>query len=296
MGLFSGIGQSLKNLSFSAKISEEYFEEIEEQLILADVGVDTATKMTAVLRETARKDRLTQGNQLRPVLIQTAETILKSAKTETPTENPRVILVVGVNGAGKTTTIGKLSACYAGEGKRVILAAADTFRAAATEQLGIWAARTGAEMISHSQGADPAAVVCDAIRAAVARKADVVLCDTAGRLHNKRNLMEELSKIRRVIARELPGCVPEVLLVVDATTGQNGLVQAKSFREAAGAGGIVLTKLDGTAKGGIVLAIAGETGMPVVYVGVGETTKDLHPFDAGEFARALFGEETEHAE
>ena len=275
MGLFSGIGQSLKNLSFTAKVSEEYFEELEEQLILADVGVETATKMTASLRETARKERLTQGNQLRPVLIQTAETILKSAKTQTPTENPRVILVVGVNGAGKTTTIGKLSARYAGEGKRVILAAADTFRAAATEQLGIWAARTGAEMISHSQGADPAAVVCDAIRAATARKADVVLCDTAGRLHNKRNLMEELSKIRRVIARELPGCVPEVLLVVDATTGQNGLVQAKSFREAAGAGGIVLTKLDGTAKGGIVLAIAGETGMPVVYVGVGETTKDL---------------------
>ena len=296
MGLFSGIGQSLKNLSFTAKVSEEYFEELEEQLILADVGVETATKMTASLRETARKERLTQGNQLRPVLIQTAETILKSAKTQTPTENPRVILVVGVNGAGKTTTIGKLSARYAGEGKRVILAAADTFRAAATEQLGIWAARTGAEMISHSQGADPAAVVCDAIRAATARKADVVLCDTAGRLHNKRNLMEELSKIRRVIARELPGCVPEVLLVVDATTGQNGLVQAKSFREAAGAGGIVLTKLDGTAKGGIVLAIAGETGMPVVYVGVGETTKDLYPFDAGEFARALFGEETEHAE
>jgi fused signal recognition particle receptor len=231
MGLFSGIGQSLKNLSFTAKINEEYFEELEEQLILADVGVDTATKMTAALRETARKERLTQADQLRPVLIKTAESILESAKTETPTENPRVILVVGVNGAGKTTTIGKLSARYAFEGKRVILAAADTFRAAATEQLGIWAARTGAEMITHSQGADPAAVVCDAIRAAMARKADVVLCDTAGRLHNKRNLMDELSKIRRVIARELPGCVPEVLLVVDATTGQNGLAQAKSFRE-----------------------------------------------------------------
>lgn len=209
------------------------------------------------------------------------------------TDSPRVLLMIGVNGVGKTTSIGKLSARFKSEGKKVLLAAADTFRAAAIEQLNIWGERTDTPVIAHSQGSDPAAVVHDALEAGKARGVDIIICDTAGRLQNKKNLMDELSKIRRVIAKELPDCVPEVLLVVDATTGQNGLVQARQFKEAAGVNGLILTKLDGTAKGGIVVAIANEVKVPVRYVGVGEGVNDLYPFDAADFANELFGDENE---
>ena len=284
MGLFSG----LKKFAFGAKIDDEYFDELEEQLILADAGVETASSIVQRLREEARRERLTDAAQLRPVIRREVEKILAVQK-ELPVQKPQVILMIGVNGVGKTTTIGKLSKRFAAEGKKVILAAADTFRAAAVEQLGIWAERTGAQLIAHSEGADPAAVVHDALEAGKARGADVIICDTAGRLQNKKNLMDELAKIRRVIEKGLPGCEPQVLLVIDATTGQNGLSQAVQFREAAGVNGIVLTKLDGTAKGGIVIAIAAQTGLPVRYVGVGEGADDLYPFDAAEYAADLFG-------
>jgi fused signal recognition particle receptor len=288
LGTLFNLGRGIRGLSFSGRVDDEYFDELEERLILADAGVKTSGEMIQKLRERARKERVVMASELKELLISIAEQLLSTAKFQPGGGHPRVILVVGVNGTGKTTTIGKLSARFAGEGKSVVLAAADTFRAAAIEQLGIWAGRTGAEMIAHSPGADPAAVVCDAVRAAVARGADVVICDTAGRLHNKQNLMDELSKIRRVIERELPGGSPEVLLVLDAATGQNALAQAKNFRDAVGAGAIVLTKLDGTAKGGIVLAIAGEIDLPVAYVGTGEGIDDLHPFSPADFARALF--------
>ncbi len=293
MGLFSAIGAGLRKISFSAAIDDEYFDELEEQLILADVGVQTAGQIVAALRERAKKERLTEAAQLRPVIQEVVRELLAAPaqNAETPTEHPRVILMIGVNGVGKTTTIGKLAARFGAEGKTVLLAAADTFRAAAIEQLSIWGKRTGAQVVAHSQGSDPAAVVHDALDAGLARGVDVILCDTAGRLHNKKNLMDELAKIRRVIAKEIPGCVPEVLLVVDATTGQNALAQARQFREAAGVNGVVLTKLDGTAKGGVVIAIACEAGIPVRYVGVGEGADDLYPFDPAEFAAALFGEE-----
>jgi fused signal recognition particle receptor len=290
MALFSNIGAGLRRISFAAKIDEEYFEQLEEQLILADVGVQTASALTEGLRARAKKDRLTEASQLRPLLREAVRDLLDVRPPVEPTENPLVVLMIGVNGVGKTTTIGKLSARFAAEGRRVILAAGDTFRAAAVEQLSIWAQRTGAQMVAHSQGADPAAVIHDAIAAARARGADAVICDTAGRLHNKKNLMDELAKIRRVITRELPGCIPDVLLVVDATTGQNALAQVRQFSQAAGVNGIVLTKLDGTAKGGVILAIASETGLPVRYVGTGEGADDLHRFDPAEFAQALFGD------
>jgi len=293
MGLFSNIGAGLRALSFSAKIDDEYFEELEEQLIMADSGVATAELIVKTLRERAKKERLTEASQLRPVIKQVVEEILSVESTDAVTDSPRVLLMIGVNGVGKTTSIGKLSARYKAEGKKVLLAAADTFRAAAIEQLNIWGERTGTAVIAHSQGSDPAAVVHDALQAGKSRGADVIICDTAGRLQNKKNLMDELAKIRRVIAKELPDCVPEVLLVVDATTGQNALVQARQFKEAAGVNGIILTKLDGTAKGGVVIAIANEVGVPVRYVGVGEGVNDLYPFNAAEFANDLFGDGNE---
>ncbi|MBQ2750949.1 MAG: signal recognition particle-docking protein FtsY [Oscillospiraceae bacterium] len=293
MGLFSNIGAGLKMISFSAKIDEEYFEELEEQLIMADVGVATATLIVEKLRERAKKERLSEAAQLKPVIKQVVQEILTVSPAEQITDSPRVILMIGVNGVGKTTSIGKLSARYSAEGKKVLLAAADTFRAAAIEQLCIWGERTNTPVISHSQGADPAAVVHDAMQAGKARGTDIIICDTAGRLQNKKNLMDELAKIRRVIAKELPDCIPEVLLVVDATTGQNALSQARQFKEAAGVNGIILTKLDGTAKGGVVIAIANEVGVPVRYVGVGEGVNDLYPFDAAEFANDLFGDANE---
>ena len=282
MGIFSAIGAGLRRISFSARIDDEYFDELEEQLIMADVGVETSTLIVERLRERAKRDRLSEAEQLRPVIQEVVRELLAASGEggAVPTENPRVLLMIGVNGVGKTTTIGKLAARYRAEGKSVLLAAADTFRAAAIEQLSIWGERTGAQVIAHSQGSDPAAVVHDALDAGLARGADVVICDTAGRLHNKKNLMDEL-----------PDCVPEVLLVVDATTGQNALAQARQFKESAGVNGVVLTKLDGTAKGGVVIAIAHETGIPVRYVGVGEGVGDLYPFDPAEFAAALFGGE-----
>ena len=293
MGLFSSIGAGLRALSFSAKIDDEYFEVLEEQLIMADSGVATAELIVKTLRERAKKERLTDAAQLRPVIKQVVEEILSVKSSDAVTDSPRVLLMIGVNGVGKTTSIGKLSARYKAEGKKVLLAAADTFRAAAIEQLNIWGERTGTPVIAHSQGSDPAAVVHDALQAGKSRNADVIICDTAGRLQNKKNLMDELAKIRRVIAKELPDCVPEVLLVVDATTGQNALVQARQFKEAAGVNGIILTKLDGTAKGGVVIAIANEVGVPVRYVGVGEGVNDLYPFNAAEFANDLFGDSDE---
>lgn len=293
MGLFANIGAGLRALSFSAKIDDEYFEELEEQLIMADSGVATAELIVSRLRERAKKERLEDAAQLKPVIKDVVKDILSVESSDKITDSPRVLLMIGVNGVGKTTSIGKLSARFKAEGKKVILAAADTFRAAAIEQLNIWGERTDTPVIAHSQGSDPAAVVHDALQAGKARGADIIICDTAGRLQNKKNLMDELSKIRRVIAKELPDCVPEVLLVVDATTGQNALVQARQFKEAAGVNGIILTKLDGTAKGGVVIAIANEVGVPVKYVGVGEGVNDLYPFDAADFANELFGDANE---
>ncbi|MFV0498093.1 MAG: signal recognition particle-docking protein FtsY [Candidatus Fimivivens sp.] len=290
MGLFSNISAGLRKISFTARIDDEYFEELEEQLIMSDVGVQTSEFIVSKLRERAKKERLIEAAALRPVIKEVVGEILDVRCPEDITDSPRVLLMIGVNGVGKTTSIGKLAAHYTAQGKKVLLAAADTFRAAAIEQLMIWGERTGTSVVAHAQGSDPAAVVHDALQAGHARGADVIICDTAGRLHNKQNLMDELSKIRRVIARKLPDCVPEVLLVVDATTGQNALAQAQRFKEAAGVNGIILTKLDGTAKGGVVIAIANEVAVPVRFVGVGEGINDLHPFDAAEFAEAIFGD------
>ena len=290
MGLFSNISAGLRKISFAAHIDDEYFEELEEQLIMADVGVQTSELIVSKLRERAKMERLTDAAALRPVIKEVVREILDVQCPDHITDSPRVLLMIGVNGVGKTTSIGKLAARYTAEGKKVLLAAADTFRAAAIEQLTIWGERTGTPVIAHSQGSDPAAVVHDALQAGKARGADVIICDTAGRLHNKQNLMDELAKIRRVIAKELPDCVPEVLLVVDATTGQNALSQARRFKETAGVNGIILTKLDGTAKGGVVIAIANEVTVPVRFVGVGEGVNDLYPFDAAEFAEAIFGD------
>ena len=291
MSIFSSIAKGLKNLTFSCPIDDGYFEDLEEQLIMADVGVETSGRIVERLREQAKRDRLKDASQLRPVIERVVCELLSIPSPTTPTDNPRVILVTGVNGVGKTTTIGKLSARFAEQGKTVLLAAADTFRAAAIEQLTIWAQRTGAQIVAHSQGSDPAAVVHDAIAAGKARDVDVIICDTAGRLHNKKNLMDELSKIRRVIQKELPSCVPQSLLVVDATTGQNALIQAKQFKAAAGVDSVALTKLDGTAKGGVVIAIAGEAGIPVKYIGMGEQAEDLFEFDPKQFSHDLFSGE-----
>lgn len=291
MGFFSKLTQGLKSISFGSKVDDEYFDDLEEQLIMADVGAITARQLTEKLRHEAKAKKITDAKDLKPVLSSIIEDMIDVSPITVPTDNPRVILVIGVNGVGKTTSIGKLAKRFVDEGKTVLLAAADTFRAAAIEQLTIWSERTGAKIIAHTQGADPAAVVHDAVDAGISRKNDIIICDTAGRLHNKKNLMDELSKIRRVIEKELPNCVPEVLLVVDATTGQNAVVQAKQFKEAAGVDGVILTKLDGTAKGGVIIAIANELSLPVRYVGVGEQAEDLHEFNPHEFAASLFEEE-----
>ena len=271
-----------------SKIDEEVYDQLEEELILSDVGVDTSTKLVAQLRQQAKERGIEDVEALRALLREIVTGMLTADPLPEPSAKPHIILVIGVNGVGKTTSIGKLSHRYRQQGKTVLFAAADTFRAAAVEQLEIWAERSGAELIKHAQGADPAAVVHDAISAGKARGTDVIICDTAGRLHNKKNLMDELSKIRRVIDRELPGADPEVYLIVDATTGQNAVSQAREFGAAAGITGLVLAKLDGTAKGGVVLAIMNEVGLPVRYVGVGEGIDDLEPFDPAAFAEALF--------
>ncbi len=295
--MFSGLSKTRKNMEDLEELfrdfnidSEDFYDELEEQLIMADVGAENVEKIIynykyLLLRERINRDGSAAKAALVGLMKEFMGDLDSGLKLET---KPSVILMVGVNGVGKTTTIGKLSARLMAEGKKVLLCAGDTFRAAAAEQLGIWAERSGADFVRHEEGSDPAAVVYDGICAAKARGTDTVIIDTAGRLHNKANLMNELNKIRRVITRELPDADVETLMVLDATTGQNGLIQAKQFLETAGVSGIVLTKLDGTAKGGIVFAIAHELGLPVKYVGVGEGMDDLIPFDPNEFVEALF--------
>ncbi len=270
--------------------NEEFFEDLEEVLILSDVGGEASMEAVEQLREKVKSEGLRGSEQVKRALGQILAGMLGENRELSLGTKPSVILVVGVNGVGKTTTIGKLALMLRNQGKKVLLAAGDTFRAAAAEQLGVWAQRAGADIVRHEEGSDPAAVVFDAISAAKARGADVIIVDTAGRLHNKSNLMNELNKISRVIDRELPGADRETLLVLDATTGQNGLMQAEEFKKYAGLTGIVLTKLDGTAKGGIVFAIASRLGVPVRFVGVGEKADDLIPFDPMDFATALLGE------
>ena len=280
---------SMNNLfsSFTGE-NEEFFDDLEETLILADAGVETAENAVEKLRGVVHARGLRGGAEVQGAFVEIMADMLSqkdlSLKLET---KPSVILMVGVNGVGKTTTIGKLAAKFTAEGKKVLLCAADTFRAAAAEQLTVWAQRANCEIVRHEEGSDPAAVVFDSIAAAKARGKDIIIIDTAGRLHNKANLMNELAKIRRIISRELPDADVETLLVLDATTGQNGLMQAKAFLETAELTGVVLTKLDGTAKGGIVFAIANELGLPVKYIGVGEQVDDLLPFEPTAFAEAL---------
>ena len=287
MGLFNKI-KKLNIFSGLFSVDEDFFEELEESLILSDMGMETTLEAVETLRERVKERKIKEPEEVKACLREILVEMLAVGEPGLDLSGkPAVILMIGVNGVGKTTTIGKIGAQLKKERKKVLLCAADTFRAAAAEQLTIWADRSGLEIIRQHEGADPAAVVFDAASAAKARNTDVVLVDTAGRLHNKQNLMNELNKISRVIDRELPGCAKETLLVLDATTGQNGLIQAKQFREAAGITGIVLTKLDGTAKGGIAIAIARELGVPVKYAGVGEGIDDLRPFDALEFAQAL---------
>lgn len=301
MGFFeklkSGLSKTRDSLSqqvnnvFSAfvKVDEELFENLEEALIMADIGFETTEYIIEALRERVKQKHITDGELVK----QEMQDIISGILTEDSSSidlstTPSVILVIGVNGVGKTTSIGKMAAHYKAEGKKVLLAAADTFRAAAIEQLDIWAQRSGCDIIKHQENSDPAAVVFDACTAAKARNVDVLICDTAGRLHNKKNLMAELAKINRVIERELGECSRETLLVLDATTGQNAVSQAKLFSEVAEITGIVLTKLDGTAKGGIVISIAKEQSLPVKFIGVGEGIDDLQEFNAADFARAIF--------
>ena len=299
MGFFDKIKQGFKKPSdavshsldsvFAAfvKIDEDLLEELEEALILSDVGASTSAKIVAEVEKRAKLRKTTTASELRDLLREVLTDNMLDNQPLDVSGRPAVILVIGVNGVGKTTSIGKLAARYVSEGKKVMLSAADTFRAAAADQLEIWAKRAGADIVRHGEGADPAAVVFDSISAAKARGSDIIIGDTAGRLHNKANLMNELAKIDRVISRELPDASRETLLVLDATTGQNAVHQAEEFNKAAELTGIILTKLDGTAKGGIVIAIARELGVPVKFVGVGEGIDDLKPFDAMDFAQAL---------
>ena len=271
-----------------SEIDDDFYDELEEGLILADLGVETASKAVARLKKAVREQHLKQTEEARDALRDILTDMLNVGDTELNlSTHPSVILVIGVNGVGKTTTIGKIAKQQVDAGQKVLLVAGDTFRAAASEQLTIWADRAGVEIIKQHEGADPAAVVFDAASAAKARKADVVLVDTAGRLHNKQNLMNELNKISRIVERELPDAAKEVLLVLDGTTGQNGLIQAKQFKEIAGVTAIALTKLDGTAKGGIVIAVADALQIPVKFIGVGEQADDLMPFEARPFVEAL---------
>ena len=295
MGFFEKIrqglsktAQTIENVFTASELDDDFYDELEESLILSDLGVDTAGEVIEKLREKAKAESLKSTEQgrvaLREVLCEMLDVGGSTLKLDT---KPSVVLVIGVNGVGKTTTIGKIANQLRNDGKKVLLCAADTFRAAAADQLEIWAERAHADIIRQYEGADPAAVVYDAICAAKARGSDVILCDTAGRLHNKANLMNELGKISRIIDRELPEASKEVLLVLDGTTGQNGLIQAKQFQEIAGVTGIALTKLDGTAKGGIVIAVAKQLQIPVKYIGVGEGMEDLMQFDAKAFVEAL---------
>ncbi len=300
MGFFSKIKQGLKKTKDSmvkkmqkvvnsfTKIDEELFEQLEETMIMSDMGVETSTQICESLRKVI-KERGIKDPSMIMELIQEIVSEMMGDDTELDlSSKPAVIMVIGVNGAGKTTTIGKMCHQYINDGKKVIVAAADTFRAAAIDQLKVWTDRSGAELVRHEEGSDPASVVFDAVAAAKARGADVLICDTAGRLHNKKNLMDELAKMNRIIDREAPESSKEVLLVLDATTGQNAVNQARLFKEVAPITGIVLTKLDGTAKGGIVISIKNELGIPVKLIGVGEKIDDLQPFSSADFVKALF--------
>ncbi|MDK2990979.1 MAG: fused signal recognition particle receptor [Clostridiales bacterium] len=300
MGIFdklkSGLAKTRDNFSSrvnglinsSKVIDEEFYDQLEELLILADVGAKAAESIINDIRKQVKQQKLRAPEQVRALLKDELERVLsKNAASKDMDLYPRIILVVGVNGVGKTTTIGKLAYKFKQDGRKVLLAAADTFRAAATEQLEIWSQRAGVDIVKHEEGSDPAAVVFDAIQSAKAKKADVIICDTAGRLHNKKNLMEELKKVNRVVEREYPEAYKEVLLVLDATTGQNAISQARVFKEAVDINSIALTKLDGTAKGGVVIAIADELSVPVKYIGVGEGIDDLQDFEPKNFVSAL---------
>ncbi len=289
MGFFKKFKEAwLASMTFD-KLDDEFYEELEEALILADIGASTAADTVVQLRKRVSQKLLTRADEVKDALRDILAEKLDVGDTALCVDTqPSVVLIIGVNGVGKTTSIGKLAARLKSEGKKVLLCAGDTFRAAAADQLEIWANRAGVDIVRQHEGADPGAVLFDALQAAKARHADVVLCDTAGRLHNKQNLMNELAKLRKIIDRETPDAAKETLLVLDATTGQNGLIQARQFKETAGLTGIILTKLDGTAKGGIVVAIAQELRVPVKFVGVGEGIDDLRPFDAGEFTKELF--------
>ncbi len=300
MGIFSKLKESLSKTkeSISSKfeeviktfksVDEELFEELEEILIMSDIGVNTSMEIIDALRDAAKEKNIKDSAELKAELSEILKNILTEDGNSVVLEGqPAVIMVIGVNGVGKTTSIGKLAHMYASQGKSVVIAAADTFRAAAIEQLEVWADRAGAEIIKQQEGTDPAAVIYDAVGAAKKRKADVLLCDTAGRLHNKKNLMEELKKIYRILDKELPDSSKEVFLVLDATTGQNAVEQAKQFKEAADITGIILTKLDGTAKGGIVFAIKNDYNIPVKLIGLGEGIDDMQEFDPVEFVNAI---------
>lgn len=305
MGFFSKLKEGLKKtrdsivgsidsmLKSFTKIDEELFEELEELLVMGDVGVATATKICDELRDRVKQKGITDPSLIMDEIAQLSAEMLTGDNEMVLNTKPSIILVIGVNGVGKTTSIGKIASYYVKQGKKVTLAAADTFRAAAIDQLKIWAERSGSDIVAQGEGSDPAAVVYDAISSAKAKGSDIIICDTAGRLHNKKNLMDELAKIRRVIDRELPDADKEFLLVLDATTGQNAVNQASEFAKATGISGIVLTKLDGTAKGGVVLAVKDGLGISVKFIGVGEQVDDLQPFDPLEFSRALFTKEEE---
>ncbi len=304
MGLFDKIKKGLSKtreqgmtaqlnevLEDYGKITDELYDELEEVLIMGDVGYETAGRIIKTLKEKVQNENVTDVSEVREIIKDIVSGLVWGGSYLRLRTKPSVILMIGVNGVGKTTTVGRLAKYLKDQGKKVILGAADTFRAAAIDQLEVWAERADVDMIKSAEGSDPASVVYDTIQAGKARNDDVIIIDTAGRLHNKKNLMEELSKIGRVIDRELPNASKEVLLVLDATTGQNAIIQAKEFQEATGITGIVLTKLDGTAKGGVVLAINNELDVPVKFVGVGEQIDDLQPFDADAFAAGLFGDE-----
>ena len=303
MGFFSKLKEGLKKtrenvvgqinsmLRSFTEIDEELFEELEELLVMGDVGYDTAQKICGELRIRTKQRGITDPSRMMDLIAEIAAEMLSGDNEMKLDTKPSIILVIGVNGVGKTTSIGKIANYYVKQSKKVTLAAADTFRAAAIDQLKIWAERSGADIVAQGEGSDPAAVVFDAISSAKAKGSDLIICDTAGRLHNKKHLMDELAKIRRVIDRELPDADKEFLLVLDATTGQNAVNQASEFAKATGITGIVLTKLDGTAKGGVVLAVKEQLGIPVKFIGVGEKVDDLQPFEPLEFSKALFAKD-----
>lgn len=303
--LFEGLTKARKNImsgldqvfSGFSKIDDDFYEEIEEILVMADLGINTTSEIIENLKIKVKEQHIKEPAACKQLLVDTIKEQMDLGENAYEYEHRQsVLLVVGVNGVGKTTTIGKLAAQYRSQGKKVILAAADTFRAAAVEQLREWANRAKVDMISQGEGADPASVVYDAVQSAKAKHADILICDTAGRLHNKKNLMEELKKINRVIDREFPDAYRETLVVLDGTTGQNALVQARQFKEAVDISGIILTKMDGTAKGGIAVAIQAELGVPVKYIGIGEKIEDLQKFDPDSFVNALFDVKKEDEE